>query len=105
MVIRKSRGGKVLDEILGKDYPGPVIEDRWRAYSKIDILQRCWAHLIREVDDFEKVSENGKRLSGEIHACFKALKMFIDKDPPMDERISQKAIFEAEIEDIVQRFD
>jgi len=105
VVIRKSRGGKVLDEILGKGYSGPAIVDGWRAYSKIGILQRCWAHLLREVDDFETVSENGKRLSEEIHACFKALKMFIDKNPPMDERISQKAVFEAELEDIVQRFD
>ena len=35
VVIRKSRGSKVLDEILGKGHPGPTIIDGWRAYSKI----------------------------------------------------------------------
>lgn len=105
VVIRKSRGSKVLDEILGKGHQGPAIVDGWRAYSKIDILQRCWAHLLREVDDFEKVSDNGKRLSEEVHARFKALKIFLDKDSPMDERISQKAVFEVELEEIVYRFD
>ncbi|TAN37247.1 MAG: hypothetical protein EPN24_06365 [Candidatus Methanoperedens sp.] len=52
-------------------HKGANIADGWRAYSWIDKLQRCWAHLLREVDNFIDASENGKRLSEDIHACFK----------------------------------
>lgn len=47
-VIRKSRGKKVVREILG-DYKGIVICDGWRAYLGFAfVIQRCWAHLLRE---------------------------------------------------------
>lgn len=103
-VIRKSRGGKVLDEILGKDHNGPDVVDGWRAYNKIATVQRCWAHLIREVDDFKDVSKNGKQLSEEIHVSYNTLKEFLDKGPPMDERKHQKAIFEKNVKGIVNRY-
>ncbi|MDP2765866.1 MAG: IS66 family transposase [Candidatus Methanoperedens sp.] len=104
VVIRKSRGSKVLEEILGKGHRGPDIVDGWKAYSWIAILQRCWAHLLREVDDFCEISENGKRLSEEMHACFKALREFLDRNPSMEERIQKKAIFEKELENIVVKY-
>ncbi|MDP3104610.1 MAG: transposase, partial [Candidatus Methanoperedens sp.] len=49
VVIRKSRGKKVLEEILGKEPEGANSADGWRAYSWMK-LQRCWAHLLRVVD-------------------------------------------------------
>ncbi len=70
VVIRKSRGGNVVKEILSEDFEGPVIVDGGGAYRWIKIIQRCWAHLLREVDDFKDKSKNGKRLSEEIHAGF-----------------------------------
>jgi len=105
VVIRKSRGRKVLDEILGTDHPGPHIVDGWSAYCKTSILQRCWSHLLREVKAYKTTSEAGKQLSKEIHDCFKDLRKFLDEDPPMEKRVSQKAIFEKKLEDIVDKFD
>ncbi len=105
VVIRKSRGREVIDEILGKEHRGPDIADGWRAYNKTAILQRCWAHLLREVDDFCEISDSGKRLSEELHACFKALKEFIERNPSMDERWQKKPIFEKELVDIVLKYD
>ena len=104
VVIRKSRARKVLKEILGEDWDKPSVADGWSAYSHLSKLQRCWAHLIREVDEFEDKSKHGKRLSEEIHARFKALKAFLDEDPPMNERVRQKETFEKELEDIVCRY-
>ena len=104
VVIRKSRGKEVIEEILGKDHRGPDIVDGWRAYNWITIVQRCWSHLLREVDDFREKSENGEHLSQEIHACFKALKEFLDGDPAMEERIRKKVIFEKELEKIVAKY-
>jgi len=62
VVIRKSRGSKVLEEILGLEHKGANIADGWRAYSWIDKLQRCWAHLLREVDHSIDTSGNGKKI-------------------------------------------
>ncbi len=104
VVIRKSRGSKVLEEILGVGHKGANIADGWRAYSWIDKLQRCWAHLLREVDHFIDTSENGKRLSEDIHACFKKLRDFLDRDPSIEVRREKKAVFEKELEDIVTKY-
>jgi transposase len=52
--IDKSRGSKVLEETLGKDFGGIVGADYWGAYRKyarlFDVrVQYCMAHLIREI--------------------------------------------------------
>lgn len=52
--IDKSRGCKVLEETLGKDFGGIIGADYWGAYRKyarlFDVrLQYCMAHLIREI--------------------------------------------------------
>jgi transposase len=104
VVIRKSRGTKVLEEILGEGHKGVNIADGWRAYSWIDKLQRCWAHLLREVDHVKDTSENGKRLSEDIHASFKKLRDFLDNEPSIKERREKKAIFEKELEDIAAKY-
>lgn len=47
-VIRKSRGKKVVKEILG-DYKGIVVCDGWKSYTQFGFtIQRCWAHMLRE---------------------------------------------------------
>lgn len=104
IVIRKSRGTKVLEEILGDGHKGANIADGWRAYSWIDKLQRCWAHLLREVDHFIDTSENGKRLSEDIHACFKKLRDFLDRNPSIEERREKKIIFEKELEAVAAKY-
>ncbi len=103
VVIRKSRGKKVLEEILGKEPEGVNGTDGWRAYSWMK-LQRCWAHLLRDVDAFNHVSENGKRFSEDIHSCFKKLREFLDRAPSMEERIEKKAVFEKELEGIIAKY-
>jgi len=106
VVIRKSRGKNVLEEILGKEPEGANSADGWRAYSWMK-LQRCWAHLLRVVDACIDVSENGKRLSEDIHSCFKKLREFLDSDPSMvsmAERMEQKDLFEKELEGIIAKY-
>ncbi|MGB8331426.1 MAG: IS66 family transposase [Polyangiales bacterium] len=57
-LIRRSRGSDVAKELIGEDFEGTHISDRWSSYNWIDIAQRqvCWAHLIR---DFRKIAESG----------------------------------------------
>jgi transposase len=48
--IRRSRGAKVLHELLGKDYAGTIGSDRAKAYDCYPQRQRqlCWSHLRRD---------------------------------------------------------
>ena len=103
VVIVDSRGRNVVMETLGEDFHAPVIVDGWRAYSHLTIIQRCWAHLIREVDAF-KSSGKGKELSEEIHATFSELKESL-KSENMDDRRSMKEKYDTRMEEIVKRYD
>ena len=105
VVIRDSRGRDVLEEILGEDYTGADVTDGWRAYKNLKVVQRCWAHLLREVDSNKNVSEEGEALSKEIHKRFRLLKEFLGKDPPVIERKRQKKIWDKELAEIVEKYD
>lgn len=51
LVTRKSRSKKVLVEILGENYDGIIGCDGHKAYSNFTrFLQRCWAHILRELE-------------------------------------------------------
>ena len=103
VVIIDSRGRDVVKETMGEYFHGPAIVDGWKVYSYLTIIQRCWAHLIREVDAF-KSSGKGKELSEEIHSMFKELKESL-KSKNMDERKSMKDAFDTRMKEIVKRYD
>ena len=103
VVITDSRGRDVVKETMGEDFHGPVIVDGWKAYSYLTVIQRCWAHLIREVDAF-KSSEQGTELSDEIHSMFTYLKESL-KSKDMDSRMAMKMVFDRRMEDLVRRYD
>lgn len=104
ITLEPSRGRKVLDKILGEDWNIPVIVDGWKSYWHLPIVQRCWSHLLREVDAFKSVSKKGKHLSRRIHEMFKDLREFIDSEPSMEQRKEQKETWDREIEVLVKRF-
>lgn len=97
VVIRKSRGRDVLEEILGEHFTGAGVNDGWRVYKWLPVVQRCWAHLLRVVDADCILSEDEQRFSKEMHQRFAALKAFIGKDPPTDERLRQKEAWDREL--------
>lgn len=104
VVIRDSRGSNVVKEILGTDYSGANVTDGWRAYHYLHSVQRCWAHLLREVDSNKDISKEGYELSEEIHKRFRLLKEFLGKDPPMHERRRQKQQWDKELADLVEEY-
>lgn len=55
-LIRLSRGAVVAKELLGKDFSGYLISDRWSGYNWVELRRRqvCWAHLKR---DFQKIAD------------------------------------------------
>jgi transposase len=56
--LAPSRGSGVIKGLLGADFAGYLISDRWSAYTWIDPTRRqvCWAHLKR---DFQKLVDYG----------------------------------------------
>ncbi|MFG1545046.1 MAG: IS66 family transposase [Thermoplasmataceae archaeon] len=103
VVITNSRGRDVVKETMGEDFHGPAIVDGWKAYSYLTVIQRCWAHLIREVDAF-KSSETGAKLSDETHSMFSDLEEAL-KSEDMDRRKAMKITFDTRMEDLVKRYD
>jgi len=103
-VIRPSRGKKVLEEILGTEFQGAMINDGYHSYRSMPIVQRCWAHLLREVDDFKEPMDHEQQLSEEMHQRFAMLKTFIGKDPPMQERVLQKEAWDQELQRIIDEY-
>ena len=59
------------------------------------VLQRCWAHQVREVDVFVEKPE-GKELSEAIYERFKALKGFLGEEPlvSMEKWKQQKEVWD-----------
>ena len=54
LVFYQQRGGDIVEKILGKHFKGILGCDGWGTYKVFSeahgiLLQRCWAHLIREV--------------------------------------------------------
>jgi transposase len=57
-VVRLSRGGQVARELLGEDFSGILVTDRYSAYNWYPVRWRqlCWSHLLR---DFEAIRGRG----------------------------------------------
>ena len=84
VAIRKSRGKKVLREVLGKDFGGVIVCDGWKSYpSFTDLIQRCWAHLLREAQRLAEHVDEAKPLAEALHRLYDGLRCWaVDKPPP-----------------------
>jgi transposase len=81
--LRRSRGTKVVREILGRKYDGVIISDGHRSYATYtDKRQRCWAHLLRELKELAEKSAVAKALYLEVLKLYKEVTEAVGKDPP-----------------------
>jgi len=74
--IAKSRGAKVLEEVLGKTYDGTIVSDFFGAYVKYAnrLQQFCLAHLIRDIKFLTTLpGEADKRFGERLLVEFKRL--------------------------------
>lgn len=86
-VIRKNRGKKVLEEVLGADFGGYVGCDGWRSYPNFtDNLQRCWAHLLREAKWLSEHCDEGGGLYVGLKDLFEDLTEALVGDPSLESR-------------------
>jgi len=57
--VDKSRGQKVVSEVIGKEFKGIMHSDFWSAYNKLKCdKQKCLAHLKRELKYLKKKSKS-----------------------------------------------
>lgn len=83
--VRRSRGKKVLKEVLGGDFRGVMVCDGWKSYPNYTSrIQRCWAHLLREAKYLAEKADEAKPLSEALHTLYNRLNS--DRPPP-DEAI------------------
>ena len=87
VVIRKSRGIKVLFEVLTRRFRGTIVCDGWKPYAKFTKhLQRCWAHLLRESKDLAENIPEAVPLHGALRKIYDQLSDALKNDPPPEVR-------------------
>lgn len=82
--ITKSRGHKVPKNVIGKDYQGTVMSDRYSAYNKLEKVtkctqQKCWVHILRESKKLAKAHSEGKYIHRKLKEIFKEAKEYEKK--------------------------
>jgi len=87
IAIRKSRGMKVLMEVLTRRFKGIIVCDGWKPYTGFtNRIQRCWAHLLRESRYLaEKIAEAAP-LDKALRRLYRKLNDALEADPPPETR-------------------
>lgn len=70
-MLEQSRGKNSCKKLIGTNYSGVLISDRYCAYNIVDIEQRqlCWAHLKRDFTRISQRSGIAGRIGDELLAC------------------------------------
>jgi transposase len=88
VVIRNSRGMKVLKEVLTRRFKGIIVCDGWKPYAKFTKrLQRCWAHLLRESKDLAEKTTEAVPLYKALKDLYGELDDALESDPPPEVRL------------------
>lgn len=66
--IARSRGAEVTKEMLGEDFRGFLVVDRWAAYRWVarGMRQLCWAHLVRDFCCFAERGGVGGKIGEQL---------------------------------------
>jgi transposase len=103
-VIRKSRGMKVLLEVLTRKFKGTIVCDGWKSYSGFtNHLQRCWAHLLRESKDLAEKVPEAVPLHEALRSIYDQLIDALKNDPPPKVRRVRWYLARARLNQLVNR--
>jgi transposase len=81
-VIDRSRGQKVVEDVLGKSFNGVLVSDFYGGYNRIAcVKQKCWTHLLR---DFRELKKKYPK-SAEIKTYSKHMKRFFRRGLSLQE--------------------
>lgn len=92
-LIRKSRGQEPIKEALG-NYNGKVTCDGWTPYNQVvKIIQRCWAHLLREAKWYAEKCERQARVVYEgLCKLFQQIKSCLNESRELREKFYKNCI-------------
>jgi transposase len=102
-VIRKSRHCKVVKEVLGENFKGVINCDGWETYKTYKdnnnnvLLQRCWAHAIREVEAIADKYDEVKPLFKWFQKIFVKVCKARESEKPHYQRMRLKEKCEVEL--------
>jgi len=87
VVIRKSRGMKVLMEVLTRRFTGIIVCDGWKPYARFTKrLPAMLAHLLRESLDLAEKIEEAVPLHKALKELYEELNDALENDPPPEVR-------------------
>jgi transposase len=114
---RKSRGSKVVREIVGEDgqdYEGVVVSDFYSAYNEhAGFHQRCWAHLLKDIRELREQHPNHPPLNiwaKKIRAIYQEAKDYQGPDSNLplglqaQERIQKETYFKEKLNQTCQPY-
>jgi transposase len=100
-LLRNTRGQEPIKEVLGEDYKGVLGCDGWKPYTIIKLIQRCWAHLIREAKWLmQNKKRQAKRFYRRLCELYNWLLELLKK--PLAERVKKKTELENELLELVK---
>lgn len=110
MLYRKSRGSKVVKELIGEEgeqFNGVLTTDFYAAYNvHAGFHQRCWTHLLRDIHELTEEDQKNKavkRWAHRIHTIYQEATAWSGPDPQLPigtqakERIRQEAYFKEKL--------
>jgi len=82
-VYSPSRGGQVVEDVLGSRFDGTLVTDFYSAYYRYQgPHQRCWVHLLRDVHALKEAYPDDEQLQAwglALHALYKEACAYRDR--------------------------
>ena len=80
--VRRGRGKKVVDEVLGESFDGVLVSDFYAAYNHYPGLkQRCWVHLLRDIHELKALYPEDRglvRWAGAVRQVYDRAKAYAE---------------------------
>ena len=92
--VAMSRGRDALEKYFPK-FRGVAIVDGWKPYRFFSLIQRCWAHVLREAEVLS-LRARGKEEAGELLSSLRGLfhetKSELEEHPPPNRKLRDKML-------------
>lgn len=117
ILYRKSRGSKVVAEVLGEggeEFEGVLVSDFYSSYNEhCGFHQRCWAHLLRDIHELREERPDDKevkRWAKRIKKIYEEAMLYVGPDPNLplgtqaQERIKKESYFKEQLKQICEPY-
>jgi transposase len=94
--VAMSRGSDVLETYFPK-FKGVAIVDGWKSYSYFSVLQRCWAHPLREAEILSlrtkgRSKQEAEYLLSSLRSLFHETKEALKEHPPPNQKLHDRQL-------------